>query len=71
MPEHYTRNTLEATCWCNKCGKDTQHRVDDGRRGPCLDCIKRREVEIEFERIKKGIEEEEKAESERQQPKLF
>ena len=37
MPEHYTRNTVEATCWCNKCGKMTQHRIDDGRRGPCLE----------------------------------
>lgn len=37
MPEHYTRNTLTATCWCNKCGRNTEHRIDDGRRGPCLE----------------------------------
>ncbi len=37
MPEHYTKNTIEATCWCKKCGKATQHRIDDGRRGPCLE----------------------------------
>jgi hypothetical protein len=37
MAEHYTRNTLTATAWCNKCGRHTEHRIDDGRRGPCLD----------------------------------
>jgi hypothetical protein len=37
MPEHYTRNTISATCWCAKCGRMTDHRVDDGRRGPCID----------------------------------
>lgn len=37
MPEHYTKNTLEATVWCNKCNRMTQHRVDGGRRGPCLE----------------------------------
>jgi hypothetical protein len=37
MPEHYTKNTLECTAWCNRCGKFTQHRVDGGRRGPCID----------------------------------
>jgi hypothetical protein len=37
MPEHYTKNTLECTAWCNKCQRNTQHRVDGGRRGPCLE----------------------------------
>ena len=37
MTEHYTRNTLECTAWCAKCHRDTQHRVDSGRRGPCID----------------------------------
>jgi hypothetical protein len=71
MPEHYTRNTLEATCWCNPCGKMTQHRVDDGRRGPCLECIAKREKQNEIERIKRGLEREQEAEQERQNPKLF
>jgi len=71
MPEHYTHNTLEATCWCNKCGKATQHRVDSGRRGPCLECIKRLELQNEFERIKRGIEQEQREEEERKNPKLF
>lgn len=38
-PEHYTKNTVEASIWCNKCGKHTMHRVDSGRRGPCKVCM--------------------------------
>lgn len=37
MSEHYTRNTLECTAWCNRCNRFTQHRVDHGRKGPCLE----------------------------------
>lgn len=43
MPEHYTRNTISAEAWCAKCQKRTQHRIDDRRIGPCLDCIARLE----------------------------
>jgi len=71
MGEHYTRSTLECTAYCLRCRKDTQHRVDSGRRGPCLECIRRLEIENEFERIKKGIEEEQRQEQDRQNPKLF
>jgi hypothetical protein len=39
MTIHYTKNTMEVTAWCAKCQRDTQHRVDGGRRGPCLECI--------------------------------
>src|SRR5258708_33272914 len=56
MPEHYTKNTLECTVWCNHCGRTTQHRVDSGRRGPYLECISRLELKIESERIRKGLE---------------
>jgi len=37
MPEHFTKNTLECTAYCKRCQRDTQHRVDGGRRGPCID----------------------------------
>ena len=33
---HYQKNVVEASLFCNVCGKDTPHRIDDGRRGPCL-----------------------------------
>ena len=71
MPEHYTKNTLECTGWCNPCGKFTQHRVDGGRRGPCLDCILKRKVESEAEHLRQKKAEEERVEQERQNPRLF
>jgi hypothetical protein len=43
MTEHFTRNTISATFYCNKCGKPTPHRIDDRRKGPCLECIARLE----------------------------
>jgi Zn finger protein HypA/HybF involved in hydrogenase expression len=45
MTEHFTRNTVSASFWCGKCEKYTQHRVDDRRKGPCLECIARLEVQ--------------------------
>jgi hypothetical protein len=44
MPHHFTKTTVSATFWCNKCGKDTHHRVDYGRRGPCMACMAKLEV---------------------------
>jgi hypothetical protein len=37
MAEHYTTNTLEATKFCNHCGRNTQHAVSCGRIGRCLE----------------------------------
>jgi hypothetical protein len=45
MSEHFTRRTISASFWCPKCGRRTQHRIDDGRKGPCLECIARLNVE--------------------------
>ena len=39
MTEHFTRNTVSAEFFCSKCGKSTQHRIDGGRKGPCLVCM--------------------------------
>lgn len=41
MTEHFTRATVSSAFYCGKCGKVTQHRIDSGRKGPCLDCIAR------------------------------
>jgi len=38
MPEHYTLSTVEASVWCNRCGKMTQWRVAMRHRQYCLDC---------------------------------
>jgi hypothetical protein len=35
---HLSKNTVSETYHCNKCGRSTPHRVDDGRKGPCLVC---------------------------------
>ena len=45
MPEHYPKSTVEVSVWCDPCRKVTMHRVDHGRRGPCLECMKKRELE--------------------------
>jgi hypothetical protein len=45
MTQHYSRNTISADGWCSKCQRFTQHRIDDRRRGPCLECIARLTVE--------------------------
>lgn len=47
MPEHYTKNTVSATVWCNVCVRATEHRVDDGRRGPCMVCLGKLEAEAD------------------------
>lgn len=39
MTQHFTRSTVSASFHCGKCGRFTQHRIDSGRKGPCLDCI--------------------------------
>ena len=38
MTEHFTRNTEEATHWCNKCRSHTQHKVSAGKLAHCLQC---------------------------------
>ena len=45
MTQHFTRNTVSAPFHCGKCRKTTQHRIDGGRKGPCLECIARLENE--------------------------
>jgi hypothetical protein len=39
----FTKSTVEASCWCATCRKDTFHRVSGGRPSACLDCPKRLE----------------------------
>ena len=38
MPEHYTKLTVEASIWCNKCRKMTMWRIAGGKRSHCLEC---------------------------------
>jgi hypothetical protein len=39
MAEHYTENTVEVQAYCNKCRRQTSHRVNGGRKGSCLECV--------------------------------
>jgi len=54
MPEHYTRNTLETTRWCNKCRQHTQWRVSAGRISHCLSCELNAKIQAHGERRKAG-----------------
>jgi hypothetical protein len=64
MSEHYTKNTLEVTAYCRKCQRNTQHRVDGGRLGPCLE-----HDAPQF--TKKQEAQRRQSEKERRQPNLF
>ena len=44
MTEHFTKNTVSAAFPCPKCKTTTQHRIDGGRKGPCLVCIEKLEA---------------------------
>jgi len=41
MAQHYTRDTVEVSAWCNKCGKATMHRVADRRLQYCIPCFEK------------------------------
>ena len=51
MPEHYTKATVEASIWCNKCGKMTPWRISDGRRSFCLTCYEKAPAKVEAKPI--------------------
>ncbi len=38
MAEHYPKNCIEASAWCNGCGMNTPHRVADKRLQYCIPC---------------------------------
>jgi hypothetical protein len=38
MIQHYTRDTVEVSAYCNKCGKMTPHHVSDRILGYCIPC---------------------------------
>lgn len=49
MTQHYSRATVSVQAFCRKCQRRTMHRVDHvgsnagGKKGPCLECIKKLE----------------------------
>jgi formylmethanofuran dehydrogenase subunit E len=46
-PQHYTKNTVEASIWCNACGKKTAWRIADGRRQYCIVCYEKKRPNTE------------------------
>ena len=65
MTEHYTRRTVSAAAWCPKCKKQTQHRIDGVRKGPCLECIAKYDAEksaIDLDELRKKLRGEEQRE---------
>jgi hypothetical protein len=64
LPHHYTKDVTEAPFWCNRCGRETQHRVFDGRLAHCLEHSAQ-----EF--TKAQLKKREKQEKEKREPKLF
>lgn len=40
MTQHYQRNVVEASAWCQRCRKNTMHRIHGVKLGPCLVCLK-------------------------------
>lgn len=41
MTQHFTKNTISVSFFCTRCNCYTQHRIDSGRKGPCLKCLER------------------------------
>ena len=39
---HFTKNTVQAEIFCNRCMKMTQWRIADGRRQYCIPCYDRK-----------------------------
>lgn len=41
--KHFTKNTISAVHWCNRCRAHTPHSVSGGRMGSCLTCMEKAE----------------------------
>ncbi len=39
MKQFFTKNTVEADCWCKPCGKRTRWKIGGGRPQYCLECM--------------------------------
>lgn len=58
MSEHYPRHTVSASAWCAKCQKQTQHRIDNKLKGPCLVCMANYDAEkavIDFDALRRKL----------------
>ena len=53
MSEHYTKKTTEVPAWCNKCNRNTQHRVAGGRLLHCLEHLVQHRTKAQQKRERK------------------
>lgn len=56
MTEHFTKLTVSAEFHCPKCDKRTQHRIDSGRKGPCLECMARYDAAPKGEKVEVEVQ---------------
>jgi hypothetical protein len=35
---HFTKNTVEASIWCNACNRETPWKILNGKRAYCIPC---------------------------------
>lgn len=59
MPEHYPKSTVSAVVWCNRCMRETEHRIDRGRRGPCLVCLQGAETRAKVGQVREELRQKE------------
>lgn len=45
MKQFFTRNTIEAQVWCNKCDRRTQWKIAGGHPQHCLECFGKLEAQ--------------------------
>jgi ribosomal protein L44E len=48
--QHFTKDTVSARCWCNKCSTFTDHKVSNGilNKHHCLPCAEKQEAEHQY-----------------------
>jgi transcriptional regulator with XRE-family HTH domain len=58
---HFTKDTVQASIWCNRCNKNTQWKILQGKRAYCIPCYERpadpeqtREDRFVWRRAEKG-----------------
>jgi hypothetical protein len=56
MTEHYSKQTVSVSAFCSKCNKSTEHRVDHGRKGPCLRCVEKLQADFTYHEQEKRKE---------------
>jgi hypothetical protein len=46
---HFTKSTVEASCWCNVCNRNTPWKILGGKRAYCIPCSEKPSKPVEKE----------------------